>query len=300
MTEIIIFGLENNEGYFWRKAFRPYGSPHITFVEVDDRNDIGSSIGGFGPKEDLFVVSKTVGEWNPDGAIWRWGAVKPNWIHEPFLLLLKRYQESEGYSFPMLSNPSFHLICENRLRMLSALSSDKKIPIVPHFAFVTGRALIESKWKPEFPCIVKFGSFHQGLCKMMVSNEDQWSDALSFVFPLKMTIVIEKYVKFNKDLRVLWIGDEMWTMVREFVGWKANRMTKLYVEETTEEQWALTERCRKAVGGAEYGALDLVERDEGELVVFEINDCPQLDPEVIMIKNSYEKMANLLMNQIKK
>lgn len=298
MVDIMIFGLDKAEGWAWRKAFRPHGAL-LYFIEVDRINDVGCATKGFGPEKQLFVVSKTEGYWNPDGAIWRWGAVKPNWIHEPFLILLNRFHEAEDYALPMISRPPFHIICANRLRMLSALSGDAKIPIVPHFAFTTGRALIESKWEPEFPCVVKIGSFHQGLCKMMVNTDDQWHDALSFVFPLEMPVVIEKYIEFNRDLRILWIGDEMWTMVREFKGWKANRLTKLYTEETTEEQREITERCIKACGGAEYGALDLVETKDG-FVVFEINDCPQLDPEVLMIEGTFEKIADLLMSMIKK
>ncbi len=297
---ILIFGLETTEGHDWRKAFRALGDYEVRFIEVDAKNDVGCGV-QYGPDGgDLYVVSKTEGYWNPDGAIWRWGAVKPNWVHEPFLTLLNRFTNpaSREYSLPMISRASFHLVCANRLRMLSALSADPKIPIVPHFAFVTGRALIESRWTPQFPCVVKIGSFHQGLMKLRVSTEDEWADALSIVFPMEMTVVIEQYIQFIRDLRVLWIGDEMWTMVREFKGWKANRLTKLTVEATPDDQRALVDRCRAAVGGAEYGALDLVETDDG-LVVFEINDCPGLDPEVLQIPDTYGKMAALLVNKLK-
>ncbi len=294
MKKIIIVGDEKAEGTQWRAAFRNREEQYqVLFVEVNKLCDMGvrrRRKDGDG----LYIATKTEGFWDPDGLIWRWGAVKPNWIHEPFLELLKSFP-----NFPMISCPEAHFICANRLRMLSALSANPNIPIVPHVAFVTGRFLIESHFKPDFPCVVKVGSFHQGLCKMKVQDDDQWHDLLSFVFPLEMPVVIEEFINFKRDLRLIFIGEEVWALVREFEGWKANRLKRLYVEEPTKKMLELTSKARKAIGNPEYGALDLVETEQNELCVFEINDTPDLDPDTIQIENSYRKVADLLIEKMK-
>ncbi|MFX1451251.1 MAG: RimK family alpha-L-glutamate ligase [Promethearchaeota archaeon] len=292
MKRIIIVGDERAEGNQWREAFRNRHEKYqVFFVEVNKLCDVG--VRRRKKDEDgLYITTKTEGFWAPDGLIWRWGAVKPNWIHEPFLELLKSFP-----NFPMVSRPEAHLICANRLRMLSALSSDPEIPIVPHVAFVTSRFLIESRYNPEYPCIVKVGSFHQGLCKMKVDNDDQWQDLLSFIFPLEMPVVIEDFIKFKRDLRLIFIGDEVWSLVREFEGWKANRLKRLYIEKPTEEMLKLTKRAREVIGNPEYGALDLVETDDG-FVVFEINDTPDLDPDTIQVEDSYRKVADILIKKM--
>ncbi|MHA1379952.1 MAG: ATP-grasp domain-containing protein [Candidatus Helarchaeota archaeon] len=293
MKKIIIVGDERAEGNLWREAFRNRDEQYqVYFVEVSKLCDIGVRRRKEG-EDGLYISTKTEGFWSPDGLIWRWGAVKPNWIHEPFLELLKSFP-----NFPMVSCAEAHYICANRLRMLSALSSDNKIPIVPHVAFVTGRFLIESKFKPSFPCVVKVGSFHQGLFKMKVLNEDMWQDLQSFIFPIEMPVVIEDFIKFKRDLRLIFIGEKTWALIREFEGWKANRLKKLYIEEPTKEMLEITNSARKVIGNPEYGALDLVETENG-FIVFEINDTPDLDPDTIQVPDAYRMVVDILIEKMK-
>ena len=288
MNNVVIGFTAKYELADWKKAFSKY---HIDILHFEGPlSDVGFNFMDAHPK--LFVNGPTEGIWEPIGGFWRFGAIKPQWDFEPILDVLAGASDF----FPMVNPAETHLLCARRTKMLMFLKKICGVPVVPFQAFVNGRYLIESKFKPIFPLVVKIGNYQQGLMKWKIMDEDQWHDIFGAMRSLEMPVVIEKYITFKKDFRTIFIGDEFFTMNRTFEGWKANRSRSLETVDTPEEIKTIIDKIRQKIG-FDVGALDYVETNKG-FVIFEIGDTPDLDPEYIDISNPWDKIANLLYSKI--
>lgn len=287
-NQIVLFGADY-EFRDWKKAFKKYDWS-VVQCGLEKLYDV--AIKYEDTQTSLCVTLSRDVSWNPIGGIWRSGAIKPRWQFEPFLEILK----GAGESFCMINSPDAHLICAQRIRMLSALKQDSSLPIVPFEAFVSGRHLIENKYEPDFPVVVKIGNFQQGLMKWKINDEDQWYDVFGAFRALEMPVIIEKYVEFETDYRALFIGEEVFLMQREFEGWKANRATGVKIVPTNEEIEELTAKAKETIG-LDVGAFDFVEGKDG-YTIFEIGDCPTLDPDFLGIEDTWEKVADLLYQKV--
>lgn len=284
MKNVIIGFTARYELPDWKKAFSNYNLEVLHFE--GPLSDVGVNYTDKDPQ--LFINGPTDGTWNAVGGFWRFGAIKPHWDFEPTLDILAGSSEF----FPMVNPAEIHLLCARRSKMLLTLKKIHNIPVVPFQAFISGRYLIESKFKPEFPLVVKIGNYQQGLMKWKIENEDQWHDIFGAMRSLEMPVVIEKFIQFKKDYRTIFIGDEYYTMNRTFEGWKANRSRSLETVETPDEIITALDKIRKEIP-FDVGALDYVETDNG-FVIFEIGDTPDLDPDYIDIEDPWDKVAKIL------
>ena len=124
--------------------------------------------------------------------------------------------------------------------------------------------------------MVKVGNYHGGYGKTLVQNEKEWQELRELLYVTEDYITVEPFIDYQRDLRYLAIGDEVWAMSRRGASWKANVDTQNY--EVIEPTAKLTAHVRKlqAYIGADIVAIDVLEEADGALHILEYNDIPGL------------------------
>lgn len=216
----------------------------------------------------LWVFDASLGKGiRVDHAFWRIGAVRPHPNHRAVLELLR------FANVPCVNTPHVMLRHFDRLSMLNELR-EIGLPLVS-FDAVIGADLM-SQVEPRLPIVVKVGSYHAGYGKMRLENAEQWLDMKDFLAITEDYFTLEPYIDYQRDIRCLGVGDEVWAMARNGSHWKAN---VAYVETQMIPPPALlydyTRRTMQHFG-ADILALDFLETREGTYVVLESNDVPGL------------------------
>ncbi len=214
----------------------------------------------------LFVVdSKGVVE--PDGILWRVGAIKPSVIQTTALNLI------ELAGIPCVNAPQTLKIGFDRLSMLAKIKQ-QGLPVID-FNVVTQSTLLKNV-KIDFPFVVKVGNYHGGFGKVLVKDENQWQDLKDLLFVTEHYITIEPFINYERDIRYLAINDKVWAMSRRGKFWKANIETTDYELITPKDSLvASIKRLQQAIH-ADILAIDILEEAEGKLHVVEYNDIPGL------------------------
>src|SRR5579875_3153453 len=203
-----------------------------------------------------------------EGVLWRVGAIRPQPAHRTALELIRQA------GIPCVNPARTLLRGYDRLAMLNELR-EAGLPTIP-FSEALGDGMLDT-FQPAFPAVLKVGNYHAGLGKARIADEATWADACDLAFAADDYATIEPYIAYQRDIRCLAIGEQMWAMARRSVSsWKVNAGRAEYTlievpllagEYTTR----MMERLEADILG-----LDFLETPDGELVCLEYNDIPGL------------------------
>lgn len=209
-----------------------------------------------------------------DSIFWRIGAIQP-YPHHREILELVRFS-----GVPCVNSAAVMLEHLNRWTMLNRLKS-LDIPVVPFDAAVG--ALVAPDLAPDFPTVIKIGSYHAGYGKMRLSSLEQWQDMTDFLFATDGYFTIEPFIDYKRDIRMLAVGDQIWALARQGSHWKANAgIVSTQLITAPDVLYDYTHRMVDALG-ADIIALDILETTDGYLVL-ESNSVPGLAgfPQVVV------------------
>lgn len=203
----------------------------------------------------------------PDAILWRVGAIKPLPQHITALQMI------HFSNIPCVNSAEVLLKGFDRLGMLSVLKACK-LPVIP-FNIVTKSTLLKNIEIP-FPFVVKVGNYHGGYGKVLVENEQKWQDIKDLLFVTDDYITIEPYINYERDIRYLAIGRQVWAMARKGKFWKANIETTEFV--LIEPAKTMTQWVQKLQNHlkADIIAIDILEEKNGNQYIVEYNDIPGL------------------------
>lgn len=222
----------------------------------------------------------------PDGILWRVGAIKPSVRHQNVLDLIKLSK------IPCVNSAEVLLKGFDRLSMLSVLR-DCQFPTIP-FDVVTSSTHLKNLER-AFPFVVKVGNYHGGFGKVLVENEQRWQDIKDLLFISDDYVTVEPYINYERDIRYLAIGENVWSMSRKGEFWKANIETTDFVlieqdSELTKQVISLQKYLQ-----SDIVAIDILEEKSGERYFVEYNDIPGLSgfPNQVQIE-----LADCIRNKI--
>ena len=216
--------------------------------------------------DQLYAIDQN-GVCKPDRILWRLGAIKPNPKYRTILELIN------FSGVPCVNNASSLLKGYDRLSMLSTLK-DCKLPVIP-FNVATASTQLKNVEMP-FPFVVKAGNYHGGFGKVLVSNEEKWQDVKDLLFITDDYVTIEPYIDYERDIRYLAIGDQVWAMARKGKFWKANVQTMDFVMVEQDVELVQQVKILQEYLKLDIVAIDILEEKNGNRYVVEYNDIPGL------------------------
>jgi ribosomal protein S6--L-glutamate ligase len=225
-----------------------------------------------------------------DAVLWRLGAVRPEPEHRTVLELIRMS------GVPCVNEVSTLLRCYDRLSMLNELR-EAKLPVIDCNIALGDRAL--ERLRPQLPAVLKVGNYHGGFGKALASTEAQWMDLRDLAFISKDYQTIEPFIEYQRDIRCLAIGQDIWSMSRKSTLWRANTNTNHYqIIDTPSALEAHTRSAMKHLN-ADLLGLDFLEQRDGSFVLLESNDTPGLSgfPEIVrsaVASKLREKIATLV------
>ncbi|WP_299626766.1 ATP-grasp domain-containing protein [uncultured Tenacibaculum sp.] len=214
----------------------------------------------------LFVADEN-GVIEPDGILWRVGAIKPTEIQTTALNLI------ELSGIPCVNSAETLKIGFDRLSMLSTIKKHG-LPII-NFNVVTKSNHLKNI-RIDFPFVVKVGNYHGGYGKVLIENEKKWQDIKDLLFVTDHYITVEPYINYKRDIRYIVINDKVWAMSRKGKYWKANIETTDFTEiEPLKDLSDKLKTLQKEIK-ADILAIDILEEENGKLHIVEYNDIPGL------------------------
>jgi ribosomal protein S6--L-glutamate ligase len=215
---------------------------------------------------ELHVVD-AAGPCRPDRILWRVGAIRPNAKHRTALELI-------GLSgVPCVNDASVLLKGYDRLSMLNVLKQCN-LPVIPFNVATTSVQL--KNIEMEFPFVVKAGNYHGGFGKVLVDTPEKWQDIKDLLFVSEDYITLEPYIRYERDIRYLAIGDKIWAMARKGKFWKANVQTTDFVNIGLDDELVQQTKYLQAHLRADIVAIDILEEKNGSRYFVEYNDIPGL------------------------
>lgn len=203
----------------------------------------------------------------PDLILWRLGAIKPEPKHRTVLEIIRHS------GVPCVNDAATLLQGYDRLSMLQVLKSCD-LPVIP-FEIASSAFHLKNIGMP-FPFVVKAGNYHGGFGKALVENEQQWQDIKDVLYMSNDYVTVEKFIRYDRDIRYLACGDKVWAMARKGKFWKANVETTDFILIEPEEELTLHVKKLQAALNADLVAIDVLETKSGEQFVVEYNDIPGL------------------------
>ncbi len=223
----------------------------------------------------LYAIDEK-GVCKPNKILWRVGAIKPNAKHKNALDIIELSKIHCVNTAKVLTKGY------DRLTMLNVLK-ECDLPLIP-FNVATNSTQLKNIEIP-FPFVVKAGNYHGGFGKVLVENEEKWQDVKDLLFISEDYITIEPFIKYDKDIRYLAIGDKVWAMARKGKFWKANVQTTDFI--LVEQDGFLTTQIKKLKYflNADIIAIDVLEEKNGNRYIVEYNDIPGLSGFPEEVKN---------------
>lgn len=218
-------------------------------------------------KEGKLFVADNQGVFQPDGILWRVGAIRPNKIQTIALNLI------ELTKLPCVNSPQTLKIGFDRLSMLSVIKN-LGLPVI-NFNVVTKSTFLKNI-KINYPFVVKVGNYHGGFGKTLVENKKQWQDIQDLLFVTEDYITIEPFIDYVRDIRYLVINDKIWAMSRKGKYWKANIDTIEYEQIKPKQDLVQMTKQLQSFVKADILAIDILEEKSGKLHIVEYNDIPGL------------------------
>lgn len=202
----------------------------------------------------------------PDIILWRVGAINPS---PQDLIVMNMIQLSGVYCFNSIE---CLLKGYDRLSMLYHLRM-QDLPVIPHKVY-SDTKIFQRISLNKYPYVIKYGNLHGGYGKMLIENYDHLQHAKSLLYGRISYVCIERFINYVRDIRYLAVGDNTYAMVRKSSGWKANVDTTDHYPITVDQTLASNIQTFRQYLGAEVVALDILEDDQGNLIVLEYNDIP--------------------------
>ena len=218
-------------------------------------------------REGQLYVADTKRVVQPDGILWRVGAIPPTPVQTTALHLI------ELAGIPCVNSAQTLKVGFDRLSMLAALQHSA-LPVID-FNVVTQSTLLKNI-QMAFPLVVKVGNYHGGFGKVLVEDAEKWQDIKDLLFVTNDYITVEPYIRYQRDLRYLVIQDQVWAMSRKGQYWKANVGTIDYDIITPDTTLAQQVQALQQSLQADILAVDILEEADGTLHVVEYNDIPGL------------------------
>lgn len=221
-------------------------------------------------KNDRLVVLDKNGACFPDKILWRVGAIKPNCWKDRAIMDMIELSGVQCYNDVKALMKGY-----DRLSMLNVMR-ELGFPINP-FNVSTSTSQLENV-KMDFPFVIKAGNFHGGFGKDLIKDDEDWERAKSMLFITDCYVTIEEYIEYDRDIRYLAIGDEIWAMTRWGRYWKANVQTtdyKLIDSGMLDPKIVDDIRRLQRRLDLDIVAIDILEKD-GKYIYMEYNDIPEL------------------------
>ncbi|MEM7369230.1 MAG: ATP-grasp domain-containing protein [Bacteroidota bacterium] len=239
-------------------------------------------------KDGILYVADKEKVVQPDGILWRIGAIRPAEIQTTALNLIELSET------PCVNPASTLKIGYDRLGMLARIKKHK-LPCIKFNVASNSNHL--KNIEIEYPFVVKVGNYHGGFGKALIENDKKWQDVKDILFTSSTYITIEPYIPYARDIRYIGIRDQIWAMSRKGKYWKANIQTTSYEQiEPEKEIIAGFKELQKDIG-ADLLAIDILEEKNGDVHIVEYNDIPGLSGFTDDLK--YE-LANVLREKIAK
>lgn len=202
-----------------------------------------------------------------DSLLWRIGATRPIPNYQAILQLIR------AANVPCLNSPQTLLRCEDRLAMLNELTQIG-LPVVPYTAVIGPELMAQVPM--HLPAVIKIGSYHAGYGKMLIETYEAWQDMMDMVFITQDYFTIEPFLAYERDIRCLAVGDQVWAMARQGSRWKAN--SGVVDNELIPAPEPLYSYTLQAVAHLEADllALDILQLADGRYVILEANAVPGL------------------------
>jgi ribosomal protein S6--L-glutamate ligase len=203
----------------------------------------------------------------PDAILWRVGAIR----------MIPRYRSVVELmrlaDVPAVNSGDCIGRCFDRLGCAAEMKAAGLPIVLPNAAVGDG---IVGKIAMPAPFVVKAGNHHAGLGKTLVDDDARWPELAGLLFAVDDAIAAEPYVPHVRDIRCLIVGDDVWAMVREGRGWRANVDTRKHALIDPPAQLAAWTRRARDHLRADVLGLDFLERADGSHVLLECNDSPGL------------------------
>ncbi|MEZ4849258.1 MAG: hypothetical protein R3B93_11720 [Bacteroidia bacterium] len=218
-------------------------------------------------KNEKLYVSDSGKVVNPDGILWRIGAIHPSDKQTTALNII------DLAGVPCVNSANTLKIGYDRLSMLSRIKNSQ-LPCIS-FNVATNSHHLKNIEIP-YPFVVKAGNYHGGFGKALIENEHKWQDVKDLLFITSTYITIEPYINYVRDIRYIAIRDRIWAMSRKGKYWKANIETTFYEEISPDEKINSGLKQLQKEIGADILAIDILEEKNGDIHVVEYNDIPGL------------------------
>jgi ribosomal protein S6--L-glutamate ligase len=215
---------------------------------------------------ELYAVDAS-GVCKPDKILWRVGAIRPEQKHKTALDLIQLS------GVPCVNSAAVLSRGYDRLTMLMAMK-ECDLPVIP-FNAATQSIQLKNIEIP-FPFVVKAGNYHGGFGKVLVEDEGKWQDIKDLLFISSDYVTVEPFIRYERDIRYLAIGDRIWVMARRGKFWKANVQTTDFVLTDPDPALAAQARRLKEFLKADIVAIDVLEEKDGTCHFVEYNDIPGL------------------------
>eukprot|EP00051_Salpingoeca_urceolata_P005193 m.71099 g.71099 ORF g.71099 m.71099 type:complete len:492 (-) comp14135_c0_seq1:191-1666(-) len=204
---------------------------------------------------------------------------------------------------PCVNSADSMLLCTHRPWVYAALRDIERrlghdqFPLIHATYYPTASEMIID---PGLPAVVKIGSTHAGLGKMMIKDTERWDDLRSVIAVHDDFATAEPFVEYDADYRVQKIGDHIRVLKRQSIHWKVNRGFGTLEEdaEVTEAFRRWVTEAAKVFGGLDICALDVLYREsDNSYHILELNDTsiglsPRLEQE------DSERIRDLVMDKI--
>lgn len=210
-------------------------------------------------------IKDAQGTHRPDVVLWRLGAVEPSPMHRACLEMLRIA------NVPCVNAPDTLLRGYDRLSMLFEMRQ-AGLPLID-FDCATGSQSL-AQIAPRGPAVIKVGNQHGGDGKARTLRTEHFQE-MTAVIPLTHDYAtVEPFIDYQRDVRCLAVGDQIWAMTRRSDTWRANVQTTDYALIDPPE--ALVHWTRTAMKhlNADVLGLDYLERPSGDWVLLESNDIP--------------------------
>lgn len=209
------------------------------------------------------------GNWTPvDGIAWR-GQFDEHFNTQHAALSLIR-----ASGVQCVNSAQTILRATDRISLAAELRNSG-LPVVPAHYFL-GSSGIGYFHSPSLPCVVKIGNWHMGYGKFKASTQEVWSDAADLAFITHEVMAVEPFLNYQRDLRVLILGDTLICFERVPSQWRANVCpTEGRIVETPKELAKMSKLAASTIGADVLG-VDWVQLEDGEWVLLEANIAPGL------------------------
>eukprot|EP01080_Neovahlkampfia_damariscottae_P002538 gene2538-3500_t len=161
-----------------------------------------------------------------------------------------------------------------KMKQLEKKHGKKKFPLIQMNYYSETKSI---QFTPDFPVVVKVGSFEAGFGKMKIYDTKQLSDLGSILTVYDDYVTVEKFIENRDyDIRIQKIGKHYRAYKRiSMVGnWKTNVGNSIVEPIKMESQFKFwIDECSKIFGGLDILTVDAVHTKNDEYFILEINDC---------------------------